>query len=197
MLHLLKAPLSYVCLGILTLSSCYKPEASLEVKDTPRIHIRSLVTEAAAQNFASEDEFVKEVMLSDGQTERSLFRDPALLQADIEFLSKYDITRPAYDGLFEVDSVEERGTTRVVFVPKEGKKPDIRFFSYRKIGNQVLEAQWQVEEKNLVIHNLKFFSMQLDTSSSPVKLLGYDMDIGQKVIGRDSTWYKISVKVLD
>ena len=183
-------------LVILT-ASCYRPDPSLETKDTPRLAIPPLVREAALQSLSRGELFQKEVMRNEGQTERISFRDSATLFQDLDFLSKYDITKPAYEGVYAIRESEERGTQRWVLTPKKGMDPDLRYFSYQTEGDRILEALWEVREKNMVINSRRFFSVRFDTTTTPSSLLGYDIDIGQKVMARDSTWYKISVSKPD
>jgi hypothetical protein len=180
------------CLLLLT-AACYGPDPSLETEDTPRLDIPSLVNEAALHSLSLGHQFQKEVMRNEGQPERLLFGDSVTLFQDLDFLTKYDITKPAYEGVYEIRETEERGTQRWIFTPKEGTGPDIQYFSYQMKGNRILEALWEVREKNMVINSRRFFSVRFDTTSTPSSLLGYDIDIGQKVIANDSTWYKISV----
>jgi hypothetical protein len=125
------------------------------------------------------------------------FSDSVTLFQDLDFLTKYDITKPAYEGVFEIREIEERGTQRWIFTPREGTQPDIQYLSYQMAGNRILEALWEVREKNMVINSRRFFSVRFDTTSTPSSLLGYDIDIGQKIIARDSTWYKIIVSKPD
>lgn len=183
-------------LVILT-ASCYRPDPLLETEDTPRLSIPSLVQEAALQSLSNGDLFQKEVMRNEGQTERISFRDSLILFQDLDFLSQYDITKPAYEGVYDIRESEERGTQRWVFTPKKGMDPDIQYFSYQMAGDRILEALWEVREKNMVLNSRRFFSIRFDTTSVPSSLLGYDIDIGQKVIARDTTWYKISVSKPD
>lgn len=182
---------------VILTASCYRPDPLLETEDTPRLSIPSLVQEAALQSLSNGDLFQKEVMRNEGQTERISFRDSLTLFQDLDFLSQYDITKPAYEGVYDIRESEERGTQRLVFTPKKGMGPDIQYFSYQMAGDRILEALWEVREKNMVLNSRRFFSIRFDTTSVPSSLLGYDIDIGQKVMARDTTWYKISVSKPD
>jgi hypothetical protein len=182
---------------VLIVQACYRPDPSLATKDTPRLDIPTNVKEAVLKSLSEKDEFSKKVMRNEGQTESIFFGDSATLFQDMEFLVKYDITKPAYDGVYEITETEERGTQRMVFIPKQGASPDIEYFSYQMAGGRLLEALWEVREKNMVLHSRRFFSVRFDTTTTPSSLLGYDIDIGQKIIAQDSTWYKISVNKID
>lgn len=178
------------------ISSCYSQEDFKASESQLGFDFRLLVEEGLQNTFSAGFQLEKSLSVTDADWESILLKSAEEAEADLKFLIQYDVNKPAYKGQFDI----ERGTDSFdqeyirLRAINPGKTP-IRFFEYRSKAGNPVDARWEVVDKNMVINNLRYYSIEFDQHAGKTTLKGYTLDLGQKIVGRDSTYYKLIVRL--
>jgi hypothetical protein len=178
------------------ISSCYSQEDFKASESQLGFDFRLLVEEGLQNTFSAGFQLEKSLSVTDADWESILLKSAEDAEADLKFLIQYDVNKPAYMGQFDIkrgtDSFDQEYIRLRAINP--GKTP-IRFFEYRSKAGNPVDARWEVVNKNMIINNLRYYSIEFDQHAGKTTLKGYTLDLGQKIVGRDSTYYKLIVRL--
>ena len=133
-------------LAILFLIGCAEPDMTSPISDD-RFDIHSFI-ETEIEKIADQDLVVEKTIMQNGKEEQSMGQTAEWIDL-LRFFSKNDFNKPAYSGLYKMDSIHLSGMKVVLYTAQE-EDMSPKQVSLNYSGSQISEIHYTESEKNFL-----------------------------------------------
>jgi len=179
----------------LTMISCQTPDANITAAEKDYPDVPNSIRQAIQNNLKEEMTLLKIVNTQGTLEEQTFDTDSIIFYQDMSLLLQYDLNKPAYRGVFEIEKVSAaNGNEIITLTAKESESPNIISAQFTSRNQSLTHARWIVKDKNYVYHSERIFDITFAESNNHIILEKYQITVGQKIIAQDSVWYTINAQ---
>ena len=186
---------SYILLFTLALLACQSPDPKISSAEKDFPDVPNAIRKAIQNNLEEQMKLVKKVNTNGSIEEQIIQTDSATFYDEMSLLLQYDLNKPAYRGVFDIEkNNDSEGNEIVTLTAKESESPNIISAQFTSRNQQLLHAKWIVKDQNYVYHSERVFDISFAELNSKIILDNFQIAIGQKIIAQDSVWYTVDSK---
>ncbi len=186
---------SYILLFTLALLACQSPDPKISSAEKDYPDVPNAIRKAIQNNLEEQMKLVKKVNTNGSIEEQIIQTDSATFYDEMSLLLQYDLNKPAYRGVFDIEkNNDSEGNEIVTLTAKESESPNIISAQFTSRNQQLLHAKWIVKDQNYVYHSERVFDISFAELNSKIILDNFQIAIGQKIIAQDSVWYTVDSK---
>lgn len=186
---------SYILLFTLALLACQSPDPKISSTEKDYPDVPNAIRKAIQNNLEEQMKLVKKVNTNGSIEEQIIQADSATFYEEMSLLLQYDLNKPAYRGVFDIEkNIDSEGNEIVTLTAKESESPNIISAQFTSRNQQLLHAKWIVKDQNYVYHSERVFDISFAELNSKIILDNFQIAIGQKIIAQDSVWYTVDSK---
>ena len=186
---------SLILLFTLALLACQSPDPKISTAEKDYPDVPNAIRTAIQNNLEAQMKLVKKVNTNGSIEEQVIQADSATFYEEMSLLLQYDLNKPAYRGVFDIEkNNDSEGNEIVTLTAKESESPNIISAQFTSRNQQLLHAKWIVKDQNYIYHSERVFDISFAELNSKIFLDNYQITIGQKIIAQDSVWYTVDSK---
>ncbi|MFZ6664300.1 hypothetical protein [Peijinzhouia sedimentorum] len=186
---------SLILLFTLAFLACQSPDPKISSAEKDYPDVPNAIRIAIQNNLEERMKLVKKVNTNGSIEEQIIQADSATFYEEMSLLLQYDLNKPAYRGVFNIEKHNDReGNKIVALTAKESESPNIISAEFTSRNKQLLHAKWIVKDQNYVYHSERVFDISFAELNSKIILDNFQIAIGQKIIAQDSVWYTVDSK---
>lgn len=186
---------SLILLFTLALLACQSPDPKISTAEKDYPDVPNAIRTAIQNNLEAQMKLVKKVNTNGSIEEQVIQADSATFYEEMSLLLQYDLNKPAYRGVFDIEKNNDgEGNEIVTLTAKESESPNIISAQFTSRNQLLLHAKWMVKDQNYIYHSERVFDISFAELNSKIFLDNYQITIGQKIIAQDSVWYTVDSK---
>ncbi|MFC2187290.1 hypothetical protein ACFCT7_08215 [Fulvivirgaceae bacterium LMO-SS25] len=186
---------SLILLFTLAFLACQSPDPKISSAEKDYPDVPNAIRIAIQNNLEEQMKLVKKVNTNGNIEEQIIQADSATFYEEMSLLLQYDLNKPAYRGVFDIEKHNDsEGNEIVTLTAKESESPNIISAEFTSRNQQLLHAKWIVKDQNYVYHSERVFDISFAELNSKIILDNFQIAIGQKIIAQDSVWYTVDSK---
>lgn len=186
---------SLILLFTLALLACQSPDPKISTAEKDYPDVPNAIRTAIQNNLEEQLKLVKKVNTNGSIEEQVIQADSATFYEEMSLLLQYDLNKPAYRGVFDIEkNNDSEGNEIVTLTAKESESPNIISAQFTSRNQQLLHAKWIVKDQNYIYHSERVFDISFAELNNKIILDNYQITIGQKIIAQDSVWYTVDSK---
>ncbi|MGE0929616.1 hypothetical protein [Peijinzhouia sedimentorum] len=186
---------SLILLFTLVSLACQSPDPKISTAEKDYPDVPNAIRTAIQNNLEEQMKLVKKVNTNGSIEEQVIQADSATFYDEMSLLLQYDLNKPAYRGVFDIEkNNDSEGNEIVTLTAKESESPNIISAQFTSRNQQLLHAKWIVKDQNYVYHSERVFDISFAELNSKIILDNFQIAIGQKIIAQDSVWYTVDSK---
>ena len=180
---------------IVSITACQTPDPKISAQEKDYPDVPNAIRSAIQNNLEQGMTLAKEVNTQATSEKNSFEADSAIFYQDMSLLLQYDLNKPAYRGVFDIEKELDRNGNEIVKLKaKPSESPNILSAEFTSRNQSLIHATWRVKDQNYVYHSERVFDISFSELNNKIILDNYQITVGQKIIAQDSVWYTIDAK---